>query len=73
MSPNLEQLIESRVDSLPRGLREHVYRLQQIVLDLAHLHEVDEDKVRLGSLAHDIARAMKGRDLVLKAGSWGSL
>ena len=71
MSLSLEQLIESRVDSLPRGLREHVYRVQQIALDLAHLHEVDEDKVRLGALAHDIARAMKGGDLLLKARELG--
>ena len=71
MSSSLEDLIASRVDALPKGLREHTRRVQRIALELAHRHEVDEEKVRLGTLAHDVARAMKGDQLLLKAGSWG--
>ena len=71
MSSNLEDLIAGRVDTLPKGLREHTHRVQQIALELAHRHEVDEEKVRLGALAHDIARAMKGDQLLLKARELG--
>ena len=67
MPSNLEDVIKGRVDALPRGLREHTHRVQRIALELAHHHEVDEEKARLGALAHDVARAMKGDQLLLKA------
>ncbi len=67
MVSRVEKLIGSRVDALPKGLREHIYRVQQIALELAHQHQVDEEKARLGALAHDIARAMKGEELLHKA------
>ena len=53
--------------SLPDGLRQHIYRVQGIALDLARHHCVDEEKTRLGALAHDLARAMKPGDLLQKA------
>lgn len=71
MPSGLEELITGRVEALPRGLREHIYRVQRIALELAHRYEVDEEKVRLGALAHDIARAMKGEDLLLRARELG--
>ena len=60
MASRVEELIANRVAALPAGLRQHTYRVQQVALELALQHEVDEEKVGLGALAHDIARAMKG-------------
>ena len=71
MSSGVEELISSRVDALPEGLRQHIHRVQQVALELAHQHGVDEEKTRLGALAHDIARAMKGEELLSKARELG--
>ena len=71
MPSRVEQLIESRVGALPEGLRRHIHRVQRVALELARQHKVDEGKVRLGALAHDIARAMKGDQLLQKAQELG--
>lgn len=67
MSTSAEARIAARVEALPHGLRRHIYRVQDIALELAHAHDVDEDKAKLGALAHDIARAMKADQLRTKA------
>ena len=59
------------MDELPEGLRQHTHRVQGIAQELARQHGLDEEKVRLGSLAHDIARAMKGDQLLRKAQELG--
>ena len=71
MPSSVEKLIVSRVDALPEGLREHIYRVQQLAVELARHHSVDEDKASLGAMAHDIARAMKGEQLLQKARELG--
>ena len=71
MPSSVEKLIVSRVDALPEGLREHIYRVQQVAVELARHHSVDEDKASLGAMAHDIARAMKGEQLLQKARELG--
>ncbi len=63
--------IADRVGELPEGLRRHIYRVQQLALDLARQHSIDEEKARLGALAHDVARAMKGDELLQKAREFG--
>ena len=63
MTSSVEERIAARVEALPEGLRRHIYRVQELALELAHFHDVDEQKARLGSLAHDIARAMKAEQL----------
>lgn len=73
MPSRIEKLIGSRVDALPMGLREHIYRVQQVALELARHHSVDEEKASLGAMAHDIARAMKGEQLLQKARELGIL
>ena len=60
----MEELIAARVDSLPEGLRQHTFRVQQAALELAIQHNLDQEKARLGALAHDVARAMKGEQLL---------
>ena len=71
LSPSLEALITSRVDALPLGLREHVHRVAAIAQDLAGRHQLDKEKVRWGALAHDLARATKGDELLRQARDLG--
>ena len=67
MSSSVEKLIAARVGAHPEGLRRHTRRVQEQALELARQHEVDEEKAGLGALAHDIARAMKGEQLLHEA------
>ena len=71
LSPGLETLIIGRVDALPLGLREHVHRVVAIAVDLAGRHQLDKEKVRWGALAHDVARATKGDELLRQAQDLG--
>jgi predicted HD superfamily hydrolase involved in NAD metabolism len=71
MSSRTNELIAARVGALPEGLRSHIYRVQQVAVDLAHQHSIEGEKAKLGALAHDIARAMKGEDLLRKARELG--
>ena len=71
MSSRIEEVIASKIAALPDGLRQHIYRVEKVALELAHQHEVDEENARLGALAHDIARAMKGEELLRKAQELG--
>ena len=71
MTSGIEDAIGSRLEPLPEGLRRHIYRVQKVALELARQHEVDGEKTRLAALAHDIARAMKGEDLLRKARELG--
>ena len=63
----LEELITERVHALPEGLRQHIHRVQDLALELATRHRIDQEKTGLAALAHDVARAMKGEQLLLKA------
>ena len=71
MSSPIEHLVARRVDSLPRGLQEHIQRAQVESRVLAQRHQVDLDKALLATLAHDIARAMKSDDLLQRADELG--
>ena len=66
----MEQLtrrIINRLDSLPAGLQAHIHRVRDIVAELAPHHGVDPERARLGALAHDVARAMSDRQLLVQA------
>ena len=67
----MEELVRSRLDTLPDGLRSHIRRVEQVAGELARQHNVDKDKVALGALAHDIARAMKAEQLLQEARELG--
>ena len=67
MPSSIERLIARRVEGLPQGLQEHIYRAQIVAHELARRHQVDEEKARLGTLAHDIARSMNGNQLLQRA------
>ena len=71
MASRAEEAITRRLGDLPGGLREHLYRVERVALELARQHHVDEEKTRLGALAHDLARAMKGEELLARAHELG--
>ena len=59
--------IDRRVNALPDGLRAHIYRAGDVARELAHRHGIDEERAALGMLAHDVARAMPGPELLRRA------
>ena len=69
MSDNLEApeslvtSIQRRVGALPKGLRQHIYRVRDIAAELAGCHGVDPTQAAFTMLAHDVARAMPGKQL----------
>ncbi|MBM3925757.1 MAG: HD domain-containing protein [SAR202 cluster bacterium] len=63
--------VRRRLLELPRGLREHVHRVEGIAVELAHAHAVDEARSRLCAQAHDLCRAMKGEELLSRARDLG--
>ncbi|CAI8010474.1 hypothetical protein GBAR_LOCUS6910 [Geodia barretti] len=52
---------------MPRGLQAHIARAQDVARELAPYHNVDPERAALGILAHDVARAMKGPELIEQA------
>lgn len=63
--------IQERVDHLPFGLQAHIYRVCEIARELAQQHGLDEERAVLGMLAHDVARAMPGGELLRLAPELG--
>ncbi len=63
----LERRIAERVAQLPAGLQAHIQRVREIAAELAPLHGVDPQRASLAALAHDVARAMSGVELLAHA------
>lgn len=60
----LLQHLQSRVESLPDGLKAHIYRARDVALELASRHGIDRLLTELGILAHDVMRATPGHKLL---------
>ena len=67
IAKTIESRIAQRVSSLPTGLQAHIARAQDVARELAPYHGVNPDRVALGILAHDVARAMPGPELLAQA------
>ncbi len=67
ISTSIEARIQQRVAVLPAGLQAHIGRAQEVARELAPCHNVDPDRAALGILAHDVARAMPGPELIARA------
>ena len=67
----LTRRIRDRVGSLPSGLQDHNYRVRDIASELAPHHGIDPEWASLAMLAHDVARAMSGRELMRHATRMG--
>jgi len=63
----LASLVTRRVRSLPRGLQDHIHRVEKIAQGLGEVHGVDPARAGLAMLCHDVARAMGGGELLLRA------
>ena len=63
----IESRIRQRVETLPAGLQAHIGRAQDLARELAPFHGVDPQRAALGILAHDVARAMPGPELIARA------
>lgn len=61
---DLERRIQRRVDNLPPKLQAHIARAQEVARELAPYHKVSPEQAALGILAHDVARAMSGSELL---------
>jgi predicted HD superfamily hydrolase involved in NAD metabolism len=66
----LERL-QVRVESLPDGLRAHVYRARDVALELAGRHHIDLGRTETAMLAHDVCRATPGGQLLELAEDYG--
>jgi len=67
----LASRVEQRVYTLPKGLRDHIYRVKEIAIELAPHHGVDREQAALAMMAHDVARAMRGPELLTRASNLG--
>ena len=67
LQPQLESRIQQRVAALPAKLQAHIARAQDVACELAPYHAVDPERAALGILAHDVARAMPGAELIQRA------
>jgi len=63
----LASLVTRRVRSLPRRLQDHIHRVEKIAQGLGEVHGVDPARAGLAMLCHDVARAMGGGELLLRA------
>ena len=66
-SPELLEKLRTRVESLPNGLKAHIYRARDVALELASRHRLDTDRTELAMLAHDVMRAKPGGQLLRMA------
>jgi predicted HD superfamily hydrolase involved in NAD metabolism len=69
--PDVAARLREAVDALPRGLREHVYRVVREARRLAALYGVDQGRIELAALGHDLARAMSSQELLDAAEAFG--
>lgn len=68
---DLARRIQRRVDALPPKLQAHIARAQDVARELAPWHQVSPEQAALGLLAHDVARAMPGAELLQCAAQFG--
>ena len=61
------QRLQDRVGLLPEGLQAHIYRVRDIAFELSSRHHVDIQRTELAVLGHDVARALKGEELLRRA------
>jgi predicted HD superfamily hydrolase involved in NAD metabolism len=67
----IESKLRSALESLPRGLREHILRVEAEALRLAAMHGVDAERASLSALGHDLVRHLPGDELLALANRYG--
>ena len=71
MDYQLTARVEKRAATLPQRLQAHLHRTAQVSAELAPHHGVDVERARVGSIAHDIAKAMSKPELLRQADRFG--
>jgi predicted HD superfamily hydrolase involved in NAD metabolism len=69
--PEIEAKLRRAVDALPKGLRDHVLRVEVEAIRLAGKHNVDVDRARIAALGHDLVRHKRGDELLGLAAQYG--
>jgi predicted HD superfamily hydrolase involved in NAD metabolism len=60
----IEPRLRDAVDALPRGLRDHILRVETEAKRLAAIHDVDPGRARIAALGHDLVRHKKPTELL---------
>lgn len=55
------------MEALPKGLQDHIHRVEKIAQELGGVHGVDPERSGLAMLCHDVARAMGDDELLRRA------
>lgn len=63
--------LQATLDTLPKGLVEHIQRVRALAVELAEGHKLDTARVDFAAAAHDIARAEPDHVLLAEAKSAG--
>lgn len=67
----VESKLRTALEALPRGLREHILRVEAEALRLAELHGVEAERASLSALGHDLVRHLPGEELLALASRYG--
>jgi predicted HD superfamily hydrolase involved in NAD metabolism len=67
----LEMRLRAAVEALPKGLRDHVLRVEAETEWLARRYEVEPERARLAALGHDLVRHKSEPELLELAGEYG--
>jgi predicted HD superfamily hydrolase involved in NAD metabolism len=67
----LELRLRGAVEALPKGLRDHVLRVEAEIEWLARRYDVDPERARLAALGHDLVRHKSESELLVLAGEYG--
>ncbi len=67
MANDLVSLVLQRVQALPKGLQDHIHRVEKIAQELGGVHGVNPERAGMAMLCHDVARAMGDDELLLRA------
>jgi len=70
-NPSIPPSLLAIIADLPAGLRDHLYRVRDVALELAERFHVDAGKVELAALGHDLYRAWPLEDMPALARRWG--
>jgi predicted HD superfamily hydrolase involved in NAD metabolism len=66
-SPGLHTRLREALEALPKGLRDHILRVEDEALRLAALHQVEASRASLAALGHDLVRHLTGPELLALA------
>lgn len=64
---SIEARLREAVEAMPRGLRDHVLRVESESVRLAELHHLDAERARLAALGHDLVRDRRADELLYLA------